>query len=273
MRITRLLAGLAATALLATPLAVQAAYPWILPSITILGGTDGWVTFDTAASDNLFIPDHQPMRLEGLKIWAPDGTEAKPENASSGRFRSTFDLHLTQPGTYKIANGMSMVMGGFKQGGEQKRLPRGTNAETLAAAIPADATDVKIGEISSRMETFVTMGEPNATVLKATGKGLEMEPVTHPADLVSDEPAKLRFLIDGQPAAGLAVKVIVGGTRYRAATDELVVTTDKAGIATIKWPGAGMFWINATATDAKTSIPRATERRMAYSATLEVPTP
>jgi hypothetical protein len=268
-----LFAGIAASVLFLAPVALPAAHPWILPSFTVLGGEDAWATFDTAASDNLFIPDHQPMRLDNLKIWAPDGSEAKPENASTGRFRSSFDLHLTQQGTYKIANGMVMVMGGYMQGGEQKRLPRGTTADTIATAIPADATEVKISEMSSRIETFVTLGAPSDKVLKATGQGLEMEPVTHPADLVADEPAKLRFLIDGKPAAALAITLLSGGTRYRNVAGEIVLKTDKDGVVTIKWPAAGMYWVNATASDAKTSIPRATERRMNYSATLEVPAP
>ncbi len=39
------------------------------------------------------------------------------------------------------------------------------------------------------------------------------------------------------------------------------------------WPAAGMYWLNATLTDDKPTVPRATQRRMSYTTTLEVMTP
>jgi hypothetical protein len=67
--------------------------------------------------------------------------------------------------------------------------------------------------------------------------------------------------------------VIPGGKRYRDAegAQELVAGPD--GVVTVNWPTAGMYWLNATATDAKPTTPRATERRMSYTTTLEVLTP
>jgi hypothetical protein len=34
---------------------------------------------------------------------------------------------------------------------------------------------------------------------------------------VADQPAKLRFLVDGQPAKGLKLTIVPGGKRYRDA--------------------------------------------------------
>ncbi|MFN3433125.1 MAG: DUF4198 domain-containing protein, partial [Sphingomonas sp.] len=149
----------------------------------------------------------------------------------------------------------------------------GQPAPLTVADIPANATDVKLTEVSSRNEVFLTAGAPTTTVLKPTGKGLEFAPVTHPDELVAGETAKFRFLIDGKPAPNLKVTVIPGGKRYRNDEGAMNLTTGADGVLSVTWPAAGMYWLNATATDAKTTTPRATERRMSYVTTLEVLTP
>jgi len=251
----------------------QAHRQWMLPSMTSLSGEDPWVTFDAAVSSDLFIMDHQPIRLDNVKATAPDGSDVPLENASTGRYRSVFDVHLTQKGTYRIANAMSGIMGSYKVGGEQKRLPRGTKPEQLATLIPADATDVQISEMSNRNEVFVTSGAPTDTLFKPTGKGLELVPVTHPNDLVAGEDATFRFLIDGKPAADLEVDVAPGALTRADQSNERTLKTDAKGEVKISWPTAGFYWINASATDKNTSVKNATQRRLGYVTTVEVQAP
>ena len=269
-----------AAAVLAIPAAASAHRMWMLPSATVVSGTESWVTVDAAVSNDLFFFDHQPLRLEQMKVWQPDGSAGQLQNGSTGRYRSTFDVQLNKPGTWKIGTAMSGVMGSFKVNGEEKRVggrggpPRpGMPAPLTVADIPADATDVKLTESSTRNEIFVTAGEPTTTVFAPTNTGLEMAPITHPDELVSGEAAKFRFLIDGKPAANLKVTVIPGGKRYRDAEGAMELTTGADGVLSVTWPSAGMYWLNATATDAKTTTPRATQRRMSYVTTLEVLTP
>lgn len=270
---------LVATALLSIPAAVSAHRGWLLPSGTIFSGTDSWVTVDAAVSNDLFFFDHQPMRLDAMKVWQPDGTPGQLQNGSTGRYRSVFDVKLDKPGTWKIGSENSAVMGSFKVNGEEKRIgrrgpPRPDMPPPLTVAdIPANATDVKLTEIVNRNEIFVTAGAPTTTVFKPTNKGLELSPVTHPDELVAGEPAKFRFLVDGKPAANLKVTVIPGGKRYRDSENAMDLTTDAQGLLTVTWPAAGMYWLNATATDSNTTTPRATERRLGYVTTLEVMAP
>jgi hypothetical protein len=269
----------AAAALIAVPAMLSAHRMWMLPSGTVFSGTDSWATIDAAVSNDLFFFDHQPLRLDGVKVWQPDGSEGRLQNGATGRYRSVFDVELDKPGTWKVGTQMSSVMGSFKVDGVEKRVggrggPRpGQPAPLTVADIPANATDVKLTEMSSRNEVFLTAGVPTATVLKPTGKGLEFAPVTHPDELVAGEAAKFRFLIDGKPAPGLKVTVIPGGKRYRNDEGAMTLTTGGDGVLTVTWPAAGMYWLNATASDAKTTTPRATERRMSYVTTLEVLTP
>lgn len=270
---------IAAAAVLSIPGALSAHRAWLLPSGTIFSGTDSWVTVDSAVSNDLFFFDHQPGRLESMKVWQPDGTPGRIQNGATGRYRSVFDVQLDKPGTWKIGSEMSGVMGSFKVDGVEKRIGRrgppqpGAPAPLTIADIPANATDVKLTETFARNEVFVTAGAPTTTVLQTTGKGLEFAPVTHPDELVAGEPARFRFLIDGKPAAGLKVTVIPGGKRYRNAEGAVEQTAGADGVVTVNWPTAGMYWLNATLTDARSAIPRVGERRLGYTTTLEVLAP
>lgn len=260
--------GLAALALAATlPLSAYAHRAWMLPSSTVVSGNDVWVTVDAAISNDLFYFEHNPMPLAPIKATAPDGSAVQIENGATGKYRSTFDLHLTQKGTYKIASNTDTLIASYKLNGEAKRW-RGP-AEKLSE-IPAAATEVKISEAQNRNEIFVTSGSPTETVLKTSGKGLELQPITHPNDLVAGEAGRFRFLLDGEPASALKVTVIPGGIRYRDQLGQMDLVTDAKGEVAISWPQPGLYWMQASVNDAKVSNPKATERRASYVTTLEV---
>jgi len=210
------------------------------------------------------------MPRQEITILAPDGSTLAPQNGAVGKFRSTFDVQLEKPGTYKLAVIGGGLTASYTLGGEKKRW-RGT-AESFKTDIPADAKDVEVTEQQRRLETFVTAGKPSQEVFKPTGKGLELEPITHPNDLFAGEAAKFRLLIDGQPAAGARVTVVPGGIRYRDSIAEIKTTSGSDGVVSITWPEPGMYWMEAVVEDGKAQLPNA-KRRASYSATLEVQKP
>jgi uncharacterized GH25 family protein len=300
-----LLIAAAAAALIATPAFAHS--PWLKPSAATVSGEDGWVTFDAAASTDVFNADHQPMQLDQIKAYAPDGVETPIENGMRGKFRSTFDVHLTKPGTWRIGMENTGVQGSYRLDGKDYRVggrgggggppggpggqprppgqggpggpggPGGVNANFTMVpggpdfVVPKGATDVKLTMTSNRNEVLVTLGKP--TPLKLSNKGLEMQPITHPADLVADEAGKFRFLVDGKPAANLEVEVIPDGRRFRNAQGGITVKTDAKGEATVKWTGAGLYWMHAAFTDETSPRPGITGRRFQYTTTLEVMAP
>ncbi|GAA0862668.1 DUF4198 domain-containing protein [Sphingopyxis soli] len=269
--------GLVATVAIAAMAAVPASAhrQWMMPSSTVLSGDDVWVTVDAAVSNDLFYFEHQPLRLDAMKAWAPDGTEVAIENKATGRYRSTFDVHLTQKGTYRIASVADMLMGSYDLNGKTERLPRGTTAANLAERIPAGATNVKTAEANNRNEIFVTVGEPTTTLFKPVGKGIELVPVTHPNDLIAGEAATFQFLLDGKPAADLPVTVIPGGIRYRDQLGDQHLKTDADGKVEINWAEPGMYWLNVTTPQAggDEGAPPPIARRASYATTLEVLAP
>jgi uncharacterized GH25 family protein len=127
---------------------------------------------------------------------------------------------------------------------------------------------VTITQSSGRIETFVTVGKPSA--LKPTGQGLELIATGSPTDLVKGEKATFTLNLDGQPAKGLEVTVTAGNTQYRDKLEEIKLKTDDKGQFSVTWPTAGMYWLDASTKDNKTTVPQAKERRLSYAATLEV---
>lgn len=267
------LAALPALLALTSPSTASAHRLWLLPSETVLSGADAWITVDAAVSNDLFEPNHRPLDPAAITLTNPDGSAGTIENAATGHLRGTFDVHLTQQGTYRIGLQNSSVFGGYILNGKRERLPRGAPADKLASLIPAGATDVTLRQNMMRNDVFVTLGSPTRTVFKTTGEGLEMDPVTHPDDLVAGEPGRFRFLIDGKPAAGIAVTVIKGGGRWLDKPVELTATTDAKGEAVIPFAHPGMYWLNAQSQDDKATVPGITQRALGYTATLEVQAP
>jgi hypothetical protein len=147
----------------------------------VLSGGSQWVTVDAAVSNDLFYFEHVPMRLDNLVVTGPDGAAVQPENASTGKYRSTFDVPLTQPGTYRIAVVNQGLFASWKENGQTKRW-RGA-ADALAANVPANAQELQVTEMASRVESYVTNGKPSKQVLTTGGRGLELAPITHPNDL------------------------------------------------------------------------------------------
>jgi uncharacterized GH25 family protein len=239
----RLLAVAAAGLVLALPLAANAHRGWIVPSFTVLSGDGAWVTLDAAISNELFYADHNPMRLDAVTVTAPDGSVDKIQNPATGKYRSTFDVQLSKPGTYKIGSAVSTVMASWTQDGQVKRF-RGS-PEDFAKQVPAGAADLKTIKSFNRNETFVTRDAPTTTVFAPTGKGLELVPVTHPNDLVAGEAASFKFLLDGKPAADLEVTFAPGNSRYRATPGDFKVKTGADGAFKVTFPEAGMYWLNA----------------------------
>jgi uncharacterized GH25 family protein len=249
-RLLAVVAPLALGVALILPSAASAHRGWIVPSFTVLSGDGAWVTLDAAISNELFYADHNPMRLDAVVVTAPDGSVDKIQNALTGKYRSTFDVQLAKPGTYKIGSATSSVMASWTEAGQVKRF-RGS-PEDFAKQVPADAADLKTIKSFNRNETFVTRDAPTTTVFAPTGKGLELVPVTHPNDLVAGEAATFKFLLDGKPAADLEVTFAPGNSRYRATPGDFKVKTGADGSFKVTFPEAGMYWMNAVARTGET---------------------
>lgn len=146
---------------------------------------------------------------------------------------------------------------------------RGT-PETLVSEEVAKKPDFKLRESGGRsVVTFVTLGKPSTEVLKPSGKGFEVEYLTHPNDLNTGEPGVLRLLYDGKPVAG-EIAVARGDDRYRNEGGETVIKSDAEGLVKIEWPAAGRYWVEASYAAPGTLHGVPSEKTFTYIATYEV---
>ncbi len=258
---------------LALPMAAQAHRAWLLPAATVLSGEAPWVTVDAAVSNDIFHINYRAMALDNIRVRAPDGGDAAVQQPRGGKQRSSFDLQLTQPGTYKIFMASSGLRARWEtEDGERRFWPgRGETPAPgeFAKAVPKQAKNLHVSYSSRRMETFVTSGQPDTAELAVQGEGLEMQPITHPNDLFAGETARFRLLIDGDAAAGAKVTVIPGAMRYRNSQEAITAVADAEGLVSITWPSAGMYYLEAEYEDERAPAP-ASQRQGSYSASFEV---
>lgn len=246
---------------------------WLLPSETNKAGKGGWVTFDLAASENLFSFESGAPKISAPQVVAPDASITEVQNVFEGKLRTSFDVEIAQPGTYKVF----VASSGLSARWETPEGKRGfwpergvkANPADFATAVPKDAKNLEVTQGSRRIETFVTLGKTTTQAFAPTNEGLELVPITHPNDLAVSEPAEFKFLMDGKPAAGVKVSVIAGGSRYRNSPEELELETDKNGLVKVKWKQMGTYWLGASYRDEKAKKP-AKFRSGNYSATFEV---
>jgi hypothetical protein len=251
---------------LLTPVCAMAHDAWMLPSATVLSGDEAWITVDAAVGNDKFYFNHRALPLTGLDIQGPTGKPVEAENPYSGHLRSSFELRLTEAGTYRIALIRKGVSAQWKENGKNKRW-FGTAADA-AAYIPAQAADLKVQERNSRIETFATKGKPTQPAPVQDGIGLATD--GHPNDLFAGEMTGFTVTIDGKPAARTEVEIVPEGSRYRDALDAITVTTDDNGRFSVTWPQAGRYWLSIESKDKKITVEQASLRSLTYSATLEV---
>ena len=250
-------------------LSAQAHHPWLLPSSTLVDGKDGFVAVDAAASEDLFEFDARGLPLDGLAVTAPDGRAVVPTAVNtSSRHRSSFELTLEQPGTYRVANVSEGVMVSYGQGGETRRF-RGTR-EAWEKARPADATEVRVTATASRVETFVARQRPSDQPFAATNAGLELIPLDPPVDLSDGDRTRFRLLLDGKPLPDAAVSLLRGGNRYRYKMGEQSLRTDAKGEFSVAWAEPGRYWLGVSHAVPGATAEAPPARRLSYSATLEV---
>ncbi|SEL28541.1 Uncharacterized conserved protein, contains GH25 family domain [Roseateles sp. YR242] len=238
------LAPLALAAATLLPLSASAHMLWLLPNSANVTSRDGVVSVDAAVSEDLFNFE-RGLKLETLRITGPNGQSLEAENRSTARHRESFDVKLPEDGTYRISNLSQSLMGSYKQGTETKRF-RSTPA-TLAKDVPADAEITSLTLMTNRQQTFVSKEEPGKVQFAPEGQGLELLPLGQATDLSHGDTTKFRLVLDGKPAADVAVKVLREGNRYRYKLGEVSLKTDAQGEFTVAWSEPGRYWIGANA--------------------------
>lgn len=250
-------------------LSVQAHRQWILPSTSVLSGSDLWIGVDAAISNDLFFANHVAMPPESIEVIAPDGALLEKQFVQRGKIRTTFELNLQQQGTYHIRRKGSTLFARWQEGEENKRW-RGSLEELKAEGI-ADKAGVEVFRNSSRIETSVVVGPAKIDAFELESEGLELMPQTHPSDLFVGEPVRWRFFLDGEPVSSLELTFVRGNDRFRNQVEAIRAVTDADGWIEVQFPKAGRYWMEgALRLDATQIEGIAMKRNYTYVRTFEV---
>lgn len=227
--------------------AAQAHNRWILPShFNVSAESDAWVMLDVTASNETFNVD-KPMGAEKVKVIAPDGKQVFQGASFRGHRKSVVDVHLTQSGTYQfLLTSEPFYMTYYDDSGEGKRFA--ADKQQRHELLPKGASQVKTAAYSSKVMSYATLNEPSEQFVLSQ-KGLELVPVTHPSDIAEKEPVKFKFLLDGQPQAGVKIVVIKDGVRYRNEPNPLTTQTDSKGVTEFTLNEAGRYLLMASYDD------------------------
>jgi hypothetical protein len=234
---------------LSLPQAAQAHKSWLLPHASLLEGRSNVVVVDAAVSEDLF-EFERALELGQVQATGPDGRPVAVEPVVKARHRSSFEVALNQPGTYRISNHQETMLVSYRQGNETKRW-RG-KPEDRAAQLPADAQIIGVSLMHGRQETFVSKDGAGAAVPAPPSTAglnlLALDPVT---DLSSGDTTRFVLLSDGRPAAGVNVTLVRAGNRYRYALGEETFKTNERGEFSVVWREGGRHWLGASHGDAR----------------------
>lgn len=188
------------------------------------------VPVDITATHTTYRSDFS-MPSEGVKIFGTDGKEIRYRGAFyKGARRSTFDLPVEGDGTVKLEYWRGPSYHSSYTIGKRDSLKRmRMNKTELMASIPEDAKNPETVRYMTIGMSYVTNNAPTEAVLTPKNEGVELVPVTHPADFVTGEDLTVRLLLDGKPIAEQDVTVELEGPQYREEPVALELKSDDNG--------------------------------------------
>ena len=200
----------------------------------------------------------------------PTARRSRRRTAASAAIAAPSTCMLTQKGTYKIAVLNEGVFASWKVGGRDQALARRRRAPSPRKCRRTRRSCARRCR-SSRVEIFVTSGKPTRDTLKTSGTGLELDPVTHPNDLVAGSAGVVPAAARRQAGAG--PESHRGSRRQplsrQARRDDAHHRQATASSASPGRKPACTGWKRSLRDD-KTEVQGVKERRAGYVATLEV---
>lgn len=215
---------------------VKAHVPYLAPAS--FEPVRGWVSLEAAFAEQFFLPEAK-FDQSDFQVTGPDGMLRAPKEQVAVKSRTVLDDELKTDGTYKYSTGQRFgaVFHSYVLNGKTE------NSREPDFVLPKGATLKAHFQSVTRAETYISKGKPDQKALKASGKGLELQFISHPNDLYAGQPVKGLLLLDGKPLANNKLELHHTGLREQAAP--LPVTTNARGEFTLTPPQAGTYLLLA----------------------------
>ncbi len=228
--------GMMAAAVLATLASSGSATadsPYLRPNVFDATNMDR-VTVEAGFTDDIFA-GRVAMRSDHWNVFGPGG-EAAITDVTYLNQVTVFEVPTPADGTYRISSG--------RREGRMGRMYRSATQGWRFVGEEAGVTVPEADQVETQSMTvadvYVTRGE-GREIPAARGVGVEVIPVTHPAEIVEGEDAVFQFLVDGRPVAGQAVTVFREAGRYDGKLVEVDLTTGADGRFTVRPSAPGAY--------------------------------
>lgn len=213
--------------------AVALAHTAFIAPASVVPGNDHWVSLDAGLTEELFKSDIA-LDKSTFQVMTPAGKWQKPERLEQFKTRTLVEHQLLDNGTYRFSTGVraGAVVRVYELNGERKTL-RDAKQE-----LPAGAKFLETAQSFTLAETYLTHDLPSATVLTPSNKGLELQPLTHPNQLLTGQAFKLKVLADGKPVADKDVRLLAAAVTGQK---PLKLKTDAQGEVELKLDTPGLY--------------------------------
>nr|WP_312373480.1 DUF4198 domain-containing protein [Delftia acidovorans] len=191
-------------------ISAQAHTPYLLPA-SFEAQPRAVISVDASFADKFFIPE-VAFGETRFTVMAPDGSVTPMADVRQFKTRTVAEHQLPdEKGTYRVSTGprLGAVFRSWERNGKVE------TARDPATPTPADARLLSHYQSLSVSETYITVGKPSRAALAPSGKGLEIVPVTHPADLFAGEKFDFTVQYDGKPLAAQKVEIFRSAMDHR----------------------------------------------------------
>jgi len=200
------------------------------------------VTVDLTRGDLAYRLDHavSPMGFSALD---PQGKSIRRTgNLYQSAERTTIDFPITQQGTYTLKyDSAPRYNTSYAAGKKAKRKRLRLDKIAAQKELPNSAKNVMTKKSITSAVAFVTNTLPSEDGFKTTAKGIEITPVTHPSDYVTEETIAMLVTYNGKPLTNNEVSLTRDGAQYTANSTPTKSMTDKNGELNFMFQQGGRY--------------------------------
>jgi uncharacterized GH25 family protein len=205
---------------------------WLWPNVFIVEKPPVWVSFDVTWSDRPFTAE-QGAGQRPLSIVNPDGEQAPPPQVFVGNTKTTAEVELTKPGTYRFESVDPLTYWTrVDNNGKEAWIEKPKN-EVQGKKITR--SDLYYSEAAA----FVTVGEPTQLPAPDEKDPIEIVIKTHPSRLTAGTAHELQVISYGKPVAKATVNVF--GPSATGHDPDQSLPCDEHGAATLQLDAAGRY--------------------------------
>jgi uncharacterized GH25 family protein len=223
---------------------------WLWPNVFVVEKAPVWVSFDVTWSDRPFTAE-QGAGKRPPSIVGPGGERVAPPQVFVGNTKTTAEVQLTKPGTYRFESVDPLTyFTRVDNNGTEQWIEKPKNEVQGKKITRADL-------YYSEAAAFVTVREPTELPAPDDKDPLEIALKTHPSRITAGTEFELQVISFGKPVA--KAKVNVFGPAATGHDPDQTLTCDERGEAKMLLDTAGRYLLacefeKAVADDPKADI-------------------